>query len=183
MDAVLQVLSGLGSLWAQDPPYYATVEDFQTGLQMDSSDTVIENWQGWTHQRKVYFYHNGPIVVIDDAKGPPRSEAALIWHVVGAANFYGERYILRNGEHPAEMLLLPVGNGEIWSQTEPDLSGPTGTQIVYHSTQGQLSLATVFLTGDWVGAKAHIAQVDGKPMLMISQKEQTISLPMLIEGK
>ena len=84
MAAVLYELTGVGGPWAQDPPYYAEVVAFDTGDELDWAHTRLTGWRGWRHDRWVYFYHNGgPIVVVDEAEGPPGSRAALAWHLTG----------------------------------------------------------------------------------------------------
>ncbi|MDE3092043.1 MAG: hypothetical protein KGJ80_21935, partial [Chloroflexota bacterium] len=80
MSAVLYTLTGVGSPWAQDPPYYVSVERFETDGDKDISTTVLDDWQGWRHARTIYFYHHGPIIVFDDASGKAGDQAAMIWH-------------------------------------------------------------------------------------------------------
>ena len=45
--AVIGSLTGLGGFWAQDPPHYATVEQFTPGTAFDTSSTLIGDWHGW----------------------------------------------------------------------------------------------------------------------------------------
>ena len=44
--AVLLTLTGIGSPWAQDPPWYADVVAFETGTELDWSHTRVRDWQG-----------------------------------------------------------------------------------------------------------------------------------------
>jgi hypothetical protein len=163
LSAVVSTLTGIGGKWAQDPPYYASIENFATGPEMDTSTTFIKNWRGWTHRRTIYFYHNGPIVVVDDARGPEMSPAALVWHLPESAPVEGERLTLRGGDFPAEMVLVPIA-GNIH---------PTEDGIQFQAS-GWLASVTVFLTRDWVGAEVNL--IAGS--LEIICKNQRITLPM-----
>jgi len=172
--AILYQLTGVGSPWAQDPPYYARVERFETGADVDVSTIVLEGWRGWHHRRIVYFYHHGPVVVVDDAQGPAGNRGALIWHIAGEGQTQGQRIQLRGGEHPAEMMLLSVGNGEI--QVEKSRQ-----QVVYSAPEnGRLGTVTLFLMGEWMGAEAGITQDSGQPALRIALKERRITVPLLL---
>ncbi len=178
MAAVLYGLTGWGGPWAQDPPYYAQVERFETRPAVDVSRTVIEGWRGWRQERTVYFYHEGPIVVLDRARGPRLSQAALVWHVPATAQQDGDRFGLRGGAHPAEMVLRS------WDEhAEIDVERVGGgeqaiTQVMYRArTGGQLDGAAVFLTDDWVGATV-TAAVDraGKRVLRIVSGAHTVEV-------
>lgn len=170
MSAVLYALIGVGGPWAQDPPYYARVKRFETTAEMDVSTTVVEGWHGWRHVRTVYFYHRGPIVVVDEAKGPAGDRAALIWHFAGEAQAQGQRIWLRGGEQPVDMLLLPIGDGEIEAKPK---------QVTFSApANGQLGLVTLFLLGEWVGAEAGITQGAGQPILQIVREGKRISVPL-----
>jgi hypothetical protein len=161
LSAVVSTLTGIGGEWAQDPPYYASVENFETGPEMDTSTTVIEGWRGWTHRRTIYFYHNGPIVVVDDAHGPDTSPAAVFWHLPDGAQTQGERIRLRSGEHPAEMIIVPIA-GEIHAD---------GTEIQIRSV-GHVSLVTVLLTGEWMGADVNgLEIIKGNRRIVIGETQ------------
>lgn len=65
MSAVIYALTGIGSPWAQNPPFYAEVIAFETSDELDWSHTRLADWRGWQHDRWIYFYHGGgPIVVV-----------------------------------------------------------------------------------------------------------------------
>jgi hypothetical protein len=163
MSAVVSSLTGIGSAWAQDPPYYASVENFSTGLEVDTSTILLSGWRGWTQQRTIYFYHNGPIVVMDDAQGPETLPAALIWHFPEGAVIEGDRVVLRGGNSRAEMVLVPIAG---------NLS-PTEGGVQFQSA-GRLVLVTVFLTRDWAGA---VVKLDAG-RLLIAQGERQITIPL-----
>ncbi len=174
MSAVLYSLTGIGSPWAQDPPYYAEVITFQTGEELDWSHTRLVGWHGWQHDRWIYLYHDGgPIIVVDQAAGPPGVRAALVWHVVGEGTRAGQRIRLREGGQVVEVLTLPpAGVGQINIAGEKDNSS---SKVMYDSTSGRLRLATLFLSGDWVGAT-----VDWGPagdVIRVVRGERQIILP------
>lgn len=163
MSAVVSTLTGIGGAWAQDPPYYASVENFVTGPEMDTSTTVLSGWRGWTQRRTIFFYHDGPIVIVDGARGPDASPAAFVWNLPIGASVEGERVTLRGGDSPAEMVLVPIfGN-----------INPTEDGIQFQAS-GRLALVTVFLTREWVGAKVNL--ISGS--LQITRENQQITLPM-----
>jgi hypothetical protein len=166
VSAVLYTLTGIGGPWAQDPPYYATVERFETGPEMDVSTTVIETWHGWTHRRSIYFVPNGPILVLDEASGPSTSSAELVWHLPGGAHSSGQRIRLREGESPAEVVFLP-NKGEVHFNLNE-----TGMHVQVSGT-GSLSLATVFLTNDWAGA-----EITATPNSITILGKRSVTIPL-----
>jgi hypothetical protein len=172
MNAVLNRLTGLGSPWAQDPPHYARLERFETLEGVDISSSVIEDWHGWTHRRSVYFYHEGPIVVIDEARGPGGEQPAVLWHISGGELVEGSRVVLRGGDRPAQLLLLAVQPGSIEAAHEED-----GLRLVFLPEQrGRLALATVFLTGEWSQAETSVDE--GQQAVRIRLAEQELLIPL-----
>jgi hypothetical protein len=181
MSAVLYALTGIGGPWAQDPPFYARVESFEIGDGLDSSRTVIEDWHGWTHRRSVYFYHQGPAVIVDSARGPSGAKASLFWHVTGsAADPQGRRFSLRGGPAPAELLLLPVSPGELLAETGEDADEALNA-IQLQASAGRLELVSIFLTRDWTGAQAQIQPEGEGYRLLIEKGSQKIVLPIPFE--
>jgi hypothetical protein len=178
MSAAVHWLTGVGGPWAQDPPYYARVERFETGPRVDVSSTVLEGWRGWRHRRTVYFYHGGPIVILDNAEGATRAPAAMIWHVAGDGQIHEGRLRLRGGERPAEMVLLPVGNGAIRVERLSNSDNPE-LQLLYQSPAGgRLDLVTLFLTKEWVGAGTNITQEAQGTVLQIVKENKHLTVPL-----
>jgi hypothetical protein len=175
--AVVGSLTGLGGFWAQDPPHYATVEQFTQGTAFDTSSTLIGDWHGWQQRRTVRFYHAGPIVVVDDAVGPAGSQAALVWHVAGVDPGREGRFTLREGTSPAEMVLLPRSAGQV--SANANLGASLQTVSYQPSDTGRLRAVTVFLTGDWVGADATVQESAGGGVLKITRAGAAleVSLP------
>ena len=161
-DAITYYLTGVGQPWAQDPPYYATVVSFETGETLDWSHTRIEDWDGWQHDRWIYFYHDGPVVVVDSADGPASSHAALAWHLYGTGSESDGRITLGSAADRAEAVLLgkdQAGSEPTWSgQDMPGRTAADGIQnLIYRSpANGELRAVSLFLTGEWVGARVSI---------------------------
>jgi hypothetical protein len=177
---VLNELTGLGSPWAQDPPYYAKVEEFTTGDNVDKSTTVLEDWHGWTHERTIFFHHDGPIVIKDDAWGPPDQNAALSWNLVSDGTMIEERLRLRSGQNPAEVIFLPDGPGEFQIlDIHSDKDDLPNVQVQYTSQDnGQISLFTIFLTREWVGAQAQLIEDTDGLILEIWDEDKKIQISL-----
>ena len=177
MVAVLYALTGIGDPWAQDPPYYAEVIAFETGDARDWAHTRLENWRGWQHDRWIYLYHQGgPIIVVDEAKGPSGSQAALAWHLIGEGIAEGQRFRLRGDESPAEVVFVPVGaQGRLEVAASED--GDTDLRVVYYGADlGRLRLVTLFLPGHWAGGE--IRWEEKASTLQVTQGEDRILLPL-----
>jgi len=179
MSAVLYQLTGVGGPWAQDPPFYAEVIAFETGDELDWSHTRLTGWQGWQHDRWVYFYHDGgPIVVVDEAEGPPRGQAALAWHLIGEGAVESRRIHLRGGDDPAEMFLMPMGlEGQL--EVAEGRGGDFGLSVVYYSpADGRLRVVTLFLLGRWVDAEAGLDVEEQTLWITRGQTRVTLPLPL-----
>jgi hypothetical protein len=156
---VLYELVGAGgSLWAQDPPFYAWVERFETLGPLDISRTVLDDWHGWDHTRTIYFIHGGPIVVMDIAENKyGKGQSAITWHLIGQGVRDDDGLWLRQGTSPARLAF----SKDAWNTTEithPSSARENGLtpdwDVVYHSPQsGRLNLNTAFLLGDWADAR------------------------------
>jgi hypothetical protein len=182
MSAVLYELTGAGGPWAQDPPYYAQVEEFEAGPEMDVSSTLIQDWHGWRQRRKVYFYHPGPVVIVDQVIGPSDHSAAITWHVTGEVTDKRQRIRLGDTELGAEMVLLPIGMNEKQTSLETRRTDEGRLAVSYKvSTKGRLSLVTLLLTDEWTGAGAELAQDSGKTVLRIEKDEKRIHLPLNLD--
>jgi hypothetical protein len=181
MAEVLYRLSGLGGPWAQDPPHYAHVIGFETGSQVDWAHTRLTDWRGWQHDRWVHFHHgSGPLVLIDQASGPPGERAAVAWHLNSAEKVGDWRILLREGDErgamPAEVLFVPVGaRGQLEVTGDPD-GGPMSSVLYHGPENGDLRLATVYLLGDWTGAEAGLDE-HGQT-LWIRREEHRIEVPL-----
>jgi hypothetical protein len=141
-------MTGFGSSWAQDPPFYAQVEKFQPGADMDVSVTRLD-WNGWTQVRSIYFVHEGPTVVIDKAYGPKSQVAGITWHaVIPTIDTPLKNDTLQLGSSgKVTMRLVPLSSGDITFRTT-DSEGQPKMDVLVQS-KGRLDLATVFLDGKW----------------------------------
>jgi len=176
MAAVLYGLTGIGSPWSQDPPYYAEVLAFETSTEVDRVHVQMPSWHRWQHDRWIYFYHGGPIVVIDSADGPPGKQAALAWHLTDSIGVDGERVLLRGGGQPAEVLFWPFGNSKGHLEVVSEGVGDLGSDVLYYaSPDGRIRLVSAFLLGEWVGAEAQLEE--GKPVLTIKGPEK-LAIPL-----
>jgi hypothetical protein len=152
MSAVLYGLTGIGGPWAQDPPFYARVERFETLGSLDVSRTVVDDWHGWQHARTIYFFHGGPVIVVDKATSHSRSRSAAVsWHLVGEGWREGESLWLRQGERAARVAWTAEDWSSVTLQRDATaLPDQPNLHVVYHSPRpGHLDLATTWLIGRW----------------------------------
>ena len=172
----------MGSPWAQDPPSYATVEHFETSAEKDTSVTTVDNWHGWKQTRTVYVYHEGPVIIFDQAVGPMDGDAALAWHLAGKSAVRNQPITLANNKS-AEMILLSLGSDETRIEMLADDDELTSFQLVpTDSTRGRLNSIAIFLTGPWLGAKAGLVQELGKTTLRIAQPDREIIVPLALDN-
>jgi hypothetical protein len=153
LDGAVQILTGQGSAWAQDPPHYATVDSFETLGPVDTSRTTLHDWRGWMHTRSIYFIHDGPVVVVDEANSSRGGQdAALMWHVAGEAQLKTDGLWLREGDSPTRMA-LPASAWQTTDIQPASRNGDPGADVLYSSPQqGRLHLATAILSGEWAAA-------------------------------
>jgi hypothetical protein len=173
---VVQELTGLGSVWAQDPPQYAEVITFETGEDYDSSHTRLSNWRGWQHDRQIYFFHDGgPIVVVDDAIGPTNRTAAVIWHLASDGHFWGpDRYKFSGKDAEISFMFTTGGRLEM---VEGNKEEGHRTLIYYPGEAGELTLVTTYLPNDWIGASV-VLDLE-KKAIVIAQEGKKLVLPFL----
>lgn len=180
--AVLNALTGLGGPWAQDPPHYADVVQFETGSQVDSSHTVIANWHGWQHEREIDLYQAGPIIVVDTAYGPRTSRAAVTWQLPEGAGVGGHRVLMAQGPSPTEMVLVPLRDGMALKR-ETGQVGQGDRLLVHSDGEGTLALATVFLSGEWLDAEATLSEgADGQTLLRLVSASGDRSVSYGLQG-
>lgn len=176
LSAVLYDLTGIGSRWAQDPPQYAEVLAFEPGAELDRSHTRLQDWRGWQHDRWIAFYHTGgPIIVADQAAGPKRGEAALVWQLDATNAIEDGRVMLREGADAAEVIFLPVAppsNGTIGATLRTD-----GQTVSYAVENGLARTATVFLFGPWAGADVRLDSTNQTLQITKGDRQITQELP------
>ncbi|HKP51559.1 MAG TPA: hypothetical protein VJ183_02795 [Chloroflexia bacterium] len=190
--ADISILTGMGGEWAQDPPFYAHVEHFDTSAVVDVSTTTIVEWHGWQHRRTVALYHDGPIIVVDHAEGPKGVQAAILWHLASAGvsgmnrlaersgpsqEREGERLTLRDRAHPAELLVLaPSPLEQLQLEVTPRGAERADLRISSRApASGQLDVLTIFLTDGWIGATAAVATTKDGTVLSITGTDGQIA--------
>jgi len=174
--AAVSGLAGFGGAWAQDPPRVARVESFAPVPGGGRSVSVVAGWNGWTHRRSIAFEPGGPIVVLDDARGPA-NESAVAWHVEGSPDRAAGRYRL-GASGSAELILVPLdaAPGRILERHRPDTRGLDLTYLPPH--RGRLGLASVFLVGPWRGASVALAGGIGGRRLEVTGANGAFSLEL-----
>ena len=173
MDAVLYTLLGLGGPWAQDPPYYAEVVDFQTSAAVDWSHTRLTGWQGRQHDRWIYLYHDhGPLVVLDMAIPLNSQRTALVWHLSTTDDDISDG--LRLAQPGAEVHFLTLEDRNIVITTD-DTATRTAVSIESVERAQPLFVATLFLGGPWRGADIDIDM--HRLLISTDLKEIILSLP------
>jgi hypothetical protein len=169
-------LTGVGSRWAQDPPFYAQVVSFETGEELDWSHTRLADWQSWDHDRWIYFHHEGPIAVIDRATGPRKQQAALTWQLAGEAQILNSRIHLRGTSVPADVVMLPLDSAiQHRLSIEPDEEREFST-LQYSQDNGQIQVLSLFLMGSWVNADVTYDPVN--QALNVRAELAEISIPL-----
>ena len=138
----------------------------------------MADWHGWQHQRTIYFYPEGVIVVLDDAQGPEGHPAAITWHVMGDAIPEGNRIPLgltpETGTSPEVVLLFIHG-----SQPEIQAKTPSGNlpilRVQYSVPDGEtLQTATIFLLKKWFEADVKFKD----RIAHIIQDENQVDIPL-----
>ncbi len=174
LSAVVHSLTSIGSRWAQDPPFFAQVEQFETGSEMDISTTILDSWRGWRQSRTIFMHHKGAIVIADQVEGPSNRSAAISWHFTNSLEYLQDgRFRLRAGDQPVEMILIPVGAEFDQNKIEikSDESGEA-SNLIYLPDDGGFTLLTVLLTKDWIGAKVITNQTAGLTTLTLQKAER-----------
>jgi hypothetical protein len=181
MDKVVASLTGIGSSWSQDPPHYASVEQFTTSDLLDTSQTQINDWRGWLHTRTLALYHDGPLVVTDAANGPDLGYyPAIFWHLPRETTFSGNRVQIEVGDTFVEMVLIPLTpDKDLKTNTTFIKEGNIYTVQYLSNHKRQLLLMTVFLFEPWVGAKVWAESSDNDFTVHIQTDFENIVLPVL----
>lgn len=152
---VVHQIVGFGSDWAQDPPQYADVLGFSTSEKADWSFTRLTNWQGWQHDRQIYFYHNAkPIIVWDHATNSKAKNVALNWHLtVGATITTNETRVNFQNTATAQMVILPIVSLEDSPPTITMTNTTDDSNLMITARKSkELQVVSIFLFDNWVDA-------------------------------
>lgn len=173
MSLIINILTGFGSDWAQDPPFYAQVIDFETSEKVDFAHTRLESWRDWNHDRRIYFHENGPIIISDEVSGPKYQKGAITWHAIGEYLQYGERDSIVNDITKSRVVYIPLNDGNSkFGKFENDTAG--GIESYHYSDNGKISLITIILTEDWSNAEIVINQDKDDINIHIQNDEKMI---------
>jgi hypothetical protein len=178
IDAVVQILTGIGGRWAQDPPHYAEVLDFQTSDIMDVVHTRVEGWEGWTHDRRLRFYHEEDVIaVIDTASsldlGPFSKHAGIAWQAVNPPIRQDETVVLASEDSEVRLLVLNAA-GEVVNPS----GGEAGYGLIYSGVdKGSLNLVSLFLFDEWVDATVQVS-VSDSTLIVEGDTDQVLEIPI-----
>jgi hypothetical protein len=140
---VIYTLTGMGGPWAEDPPFYAEVERFTTLPRFDSSRTTLRGWRGWDHSRTVYFLHEGPAFIVDEAVAPGSGgHAAVVWNAQAPVKERGETLWL------GESARLSVGDAA-GGRHSTRRTGAGNAVLVEGTEAGILQHVSALLPGEW----------------------------------
>ena len=143
LDAVLNTIIDWFGPYAQDPPFYSEVELFETSREVDHAKIIIKDWHGWQFERSIFFYHDGPVFILDKANSKKDKKAAVNLHLAGGYNLNKNRAI--NPDTDVDFLFINQGNGKLIASKEEDKH-----LIQYQSQEsGNLSLLTIILPDEW----------------------------------
>jgi len=160
LDAVINTIIDWFGPYAQDPPFYSEIESFGTSEEMDHIKSTVKDWHGWQFTRSVFFYHDGPVFIFDNADSKRGRGAALNFH-------FAEGYILNesrviNPDNNVDFLFVSQGFGKPLGFAEDN-----GLLVQYQSEElGNLNLLTVILPNEWQNAE------------LISYKEGIVTLQL-----
>jgi hypothetical protein len=175
LSKVLFDLTGVEGVWAQDPPFFATIAHFETNDDVEISRTKIEDWHGADHDRSIVFAPLGVVIVFDEVRGPRGQSAGIVWHFFGEKTPAGNRIQLRSdgAGSPAEVVILfSTGiDAKYQSISRVGDDGITRAQVDV-AANGNLQMATVFLTRDWFGSE--VSMTDAK--LEIRKGDESIQV-------
>lgn len=59
-------------------------------------------------------------MILDEARGPARAKAGLIWHLVGGEEIAAGHFRLRGSDAPVEVRLTPLDDGRmgVWERRD-----------------------------------------------------------------
>lgn len=141
LDAVLNSLISFFGPYAQDPPFYAKIQAFETSETYDYSVTQFENWHGWTFTRSIHFFHDGPVFIVDDATNRNSQSAKINWHFDADYQLNQNRVQMQDGN--VNFLLIGQEEGLLTQVRKKN-----EVQVEYESPQtGELKLLTIILPG------------------------------------
>ena len=141
MDAVLNSLVSMFGPYSQDPPFYANVLEYDTSDSYDYSLTQIKDWLGWTFNRSIHFFQDGPVFVIDEATNKKLQSSKIRWHLNPDYQVANNHFRAQDGN--VDFLLIGQDQGMITPVRKAN-----ELLIEYESPRtGELELLTIILPG------------------------------------
>jgi hypothetical protein len=117
---------------------------------------------------------------MDEAVGPSIGQAALAWHLSGGERAGENRFKLRGGDDPVEVLFVPDSPGGRIHVEKGDRADSPIDMRYQPKARGRLHIATVFLTDHWVGAEAAFDRDEG--VLRLTTDGAGITVPLSAGG-
>lgn len=141
LDAVLNSLASMFGPYSQDPPFYANVLEFDASDSYDYSLTQIKDWHGWTFNRSIHFFQDGPVFVIDMATNKKSQSSKIRWHLNPDYQMANNRFRAQGGN--VDFLLIGQDQGMITPVRKAN-----ELLVEYESPPtGELELLTIILPG------------------------------------
>ncbi|PKO09691.1 MAG: hypothetical protein CVU40_10380 [Chloroflexi bacterium HGW-Chloroflexi-2] len=164
LDWVINKLIDQKSLWTQDPPYYASVEDFKTSTEKDYAKITMNNWYGTSLSREVYAFNQGVISILDRTDG---NTTEITWHQNTSANCP----MNKDKSNTCGKIFYLVYNGKTikqFSETEQN-------DIVKINLQKEETLITLVTSVEWENVKYELIESN----LVIKGGHKLIVIPLL----
>ncbi len=179
LDYVLSILTGIGSQWAQDPPFYAQVDEFSNHEWFDYSRTSIPDWNGWSHQREIYFYHHGPTVIIDQAKSSVHHSAGIVWNLQGIPNLIGNDLIFDRQGQSSRISFITLGDETIKGDQYEQRSGETASRFYIQPNGSQnIFLITAIFDPSQMNATISTTTLGEVTTIRIQTQGSTFEVPV-----
>ncbi|MGC9384722.1 MAG: hypothetical protein ACP5D6_09005 [Kosmotogaceae bacterium] len=143
LDAVLNTLIDWFGPYAQDPPFYSDVEIFETSDEYDHTRITLKDWHDWQFNRSIFFYHDGPVFILDNAESKKQKKAVVNFHLADGYTLNENRGI--NPDTKVDFLFINQENGKLLTKKE------AGSLLVQYQSDelGRLNLLTILLPAEW----------------------------------
>jgi len=132
------------SEWAQNPPFYMSIDSFDLKESFDYIKTSLQNWGGWNYQREIFFYHDGPIFIVDRAIGGPKQKAGISWIISGKISQIENQLWAENQFSKSQSIFVPLDST---SMNDFQMSGEDDnpSRLLIGSKNGQIRLLSIVM--------------------------------------
>jgi hypothetical protein len=176
MDYVVSILTGVGSQWAQDPPFYADIDLFLNEEGYDYSRTTIRDWNGWVHQREIYFYHQGPTIIIDLVEATQKKNGGIVWNFSGKVELSGNSLII-NPDNPSKISFITDGDIRVSNQGSDQLPDTT-RYIITAGDSRKLFLITAIFPKNQLETQVFTSTLEGRKVIHVRSPDVDINIPI-----